>query len=203
MAERRRALGPPHPRRVRREPAPAADRSHRPVPDAPHRPQRVVGRDLAGDGDARAAGQGHLRRQQQLRGLAHRAGERSRQGAALPRARERAEPLQPRVAHRRARSAPRVPASTGSASFRGARSRAACSAAPAPPATPPAARACNRVREHPPAARTVGEVLRRARRGTRRGRARVAAAPKGRDRADHRAAHDANSSKARRCARSI
>ena len=56
-----------------------------------------------------------LRRQQQLRGLAHRAGERSREGAALPRARERAEPLQPRVAHDRARGAPRVPRATGSA----------------------------------------------------------------------------------------
>ncbi len=53
MAERRRALRPPHPRRVRREPAPAADRPHRPLPDAPRRPRRVVGRDLAGDGDAR------------------------------------------------------------------------------------------------------------------------------------------------------
>ena len=54
-----------------------------------------------------APGQGPLRRQQQLRRLAHRAGERGRQGPALPRARERAEPLQPRVAHRRARGAAR------------------------------------------------------------------------------------------------
>ena len=61
------------------------------------------------------AGQGDLRRQQQLRGLAHRAGERGRGAAQLPRPRERAEPLQPRGAHGRARSAARVPASTASA----------------------------------------------------------------------------------------
>ena len=36
--------------RVRRQPAPPADRPHRPLPDAPRRPRRAVGRDLAGDG---------------------------------------------------------------------------------------------------------------------------------------------------------
>src|SRR5205823_2004914 len=49
VAERRRALGAPHPRRVRRKPPAVADRSHRPVPDAPHRPRRALGRGLAGD----------------------------------------------------------------------------------------------------------------------------------------------------------
>ena len=53
LAERRRPLRAAHPRRVRSEPAPVADRSHRPLPDAPRRPERAVGRDLAGDGDAR------------------------------------------------------------------------------------------------------------------------------------------------------
>ena len=129
LAERRRPLGPPHPRRVRSEPAPTADRSHRPLPDAPRRPERAVGRGVAGDGDTRRAGQGDLRRQQQLRGLAHRAGERGRSQAQLPRPRERAEPLQPRVAHGRARGAAGVPRATASASSRGARSPAGCSAA--------------------------------------------------------------------------
>ena len=51
LAERRRALGPPHPRRVRSQPAPPADRPHRPLPDAPRRPERAVGRGVAGDGE--------------------------------------------------------------------------------------------------------------------------------------------------------
>ena len=84
--------------RVRREPAPAEDRPHRPVPDAPHLPAGRVGRDLAGDRDARAAGQGPLRRLEQLRGVAHREGERGREGASLPRPRVRAVHLQPRRA---------------------------------------------------------------------------------------------------------
>ena len=37
-------------RALRREPEAAADRLHRPLPDAPHRPGHAVGRDLAGDG---------------------------------------------------------------------------------------------------------------------------------------------------------
>ena len=40
----------PHPPRLRGEPAPPADRPHRPLPDAPRRPRHAVGRDLAGDG---------------------------------------------------------------------------------------------------------------------------------------------------------
>ena len=57
------------------------------------------------------------------------------------------------------------------------------------------------LRAHAPAARTVGEALRRARRGAGRGRARVAVAPKGCDRTDHRAAHAGATRRARRCAR--
>ena len=104
-----RPVGTPHPRRVRREPAPPADRPHRPLPDASRRPECAVGRDLAGDGHARAAGQDHLRRQQQLRRLAHRAGQRASQGARLSRPGQRAEPLQPVGPHGRARSAAGVP----------------------------------------------------------------------------------------------
>ncbi len=78
VAERRQAVGAAHPPGVRRQSPPAADRPHRPVPDAPRRPGHIVGRDLAGDGRARAAGQGAVRRQQQLRRVAHRAGQRGR-----------------------------------------------------------------------------------------------------------------------------
>ena len=67
LAEHGPAVGAAHPPGLRRQPAPAADRPHRPLPDAPRRPRHAVGRDLAGDGPARAAGQGALRRQQQLR----------------------------------------------------------------------------------------------------------------------------------------
>ena len=67
--ERPPAVRLPHPARVRGEPAAAADRSHRPVPDAPRRPGHAVGGDLAGDGAAGPRGQDQLRRQQQLRRL--------------------------------------------------------------------------------------------------------------------------------------
>ena len=70
--ERPPAVGLPHPARVRGEPAAAADRSHRPVPDAPRRPGHAVGGDLAGDGAAGPRGQDQLRRQQQLRRLGRR-----------------------------------------------------------------------------------------------------------------------------------
>ena len=63
---------------VRRVAEAPAHRPHRPVPDAPHRSRRLVGRDLAGDGAARPAGQGPLRRLEQLRRLAHRPRERAR-----------------------------------------------------------------------------------------------------------------------------
>ena len=48
------------------------NRLHRSLSNAPHRPRNAVGRNLAGDGSARSAGQNHLRRQQQFRRLAHR-----------------------------------------------------------------------------------------------------------------------------------
>ena len=146
-------------------------------------------------------GKVHLRRQQQLRGLAHRAGERSRGEAQLPRPRERAEPLQPRVAHGRARGAARVP-------------RLRPRRHPVEPARGRDARRHERLRRHraaqepepalrgdAPAAREVGEVLRRARRGAGRGRARVAACSGARSprRSSDRAR--SSNSKARRCAR--
>jgi aryl-alcohol dehydrogenase-like predicted oxidoreductase len=64
-----------HIRRPAKTACAAADRPHRPVPDAPRRPRHPLGRDLAGDGTLCPAGQGHLRRQQQLRRLAHRPGQ--------------------------------------------------------------------------------------------------------------------------------
>ena len=54
VAQHVAAVGPAHPPGVRGQPAPAADRPHRPLPDAPRRPRHAVGRDLAGDGPARA-----------------------------------------------------------------------------------------------------------------------------------------------------
>ena len=63
---------------VRGVAAASAHRPHRPVPDAPHRPRRVVGRDLGGDGPPQAAGQDPLRRVVELRRLAHRARQRDR-----------------------------------------------------------------------------------------------------------------------------
>ena len=81
-------------------PAPA-DRSHRPLSDAPRRPEHAVRRDLGGDGGAGAAGQGALRRLVELRGLDDRAGAGGGASPPLPRPRQRAVPVQPRRAPRR------------------------------------------------------------------------------------------------------
>ena len=105
VAERRTPLGAAHPAGVRGQPAPPADRPHRPLPDAPRRPRHAVGGDLAGDGPARRAGQGPLRRQQQLRRVAHRQGERGGGETRIARSGVGAEPLQPQCPDGRARSA--------------------------------------------------------------------------------------------------
>ncbi len=99
----------PHHARLRGQPAAAADRPHRPVPDAPRRSGRAVGRDLAGDGAARPRRQGPVRRQQQLRRLAHRAGQRRRRAAPFHGTGVRTEPLQSERPHGRARGAAGVP----------------------------------------------------------------------------------------------
>ena len=57
---------------LRRFPAAAADRLHRPLPDAPHRQAHAVGRDLGSHGGAAIPGQDPLRRVVQLRRMAHR-----------------------------------------------------------------------------------------------------------------------------------
>ena len=91
--------------------------------------RHAVGRDLAGHGGRRRAGQDPLRRQQQLRRLAHRHGAgRGRSPAQLHRPGQRAVDLQPAHPRRRARGAARPPSTTASASSRGRRCTAACSA---------------------------------------------------------------------------
>ena len=101
LAKRRPPLGSAHSRRVRRQPASLANRSHRHLPDASRGPHRAVGRNLASDGDAHPAGQDHLRGQQQLRWLAHCSSERSGESAGIPRPHQRAESLQLVGAHDR------------------------------------------------------------------------------------------------------
>ena len=61
-------------RGLRRVAAAAADRLHRPLPDAPRRPRHAVGRDLGGVRRPAHAGQGPLLRLVQPRRLAHREG---------------------------------------------------------------------------------------------------------------------------------
>ena len=121
-----------------------------------------------------AAGQDHVRRQQQLRRLAHRPGQRGGRPRAHARPRQRAEPLQPARAHRRARGAPGV-------------SRVRRRHDPVEPAVQRAARRCPRRRRRIPApvvavtaadrqaappAGAVGEAVRRPRGGAGRRRAR-------------------------------
>ena len=135
-----------------------------------------------------ARGEVALHRQLELRGVEHRAGERDRAAAQLPRPGQRAVALQPRAALDRARSHPRRaelrprhpplvsarrrPAQRrvrddGRSSSEGVRDRRA---------------------ERARADRRVRGVRGGARVDAGRARSRVAAAPAGRDRADHRAA---------------
>ena len=193
-----------HPARVRGQPQAAADRLHRPVPDAPRRPRHAVGRDLAGDGRAGAAGQGALRRQQQLRRLAHRAGQRGGDAPRLAGPRVGAEPLQPQRPHHRARGAARVRALRGRHDpVEPARRWPARRRARRPRGRRPARRPAGPGpdRGHAPAARAVGEVLRRARPRARRRRAGVAARQPRRHRADHRPAHGRAGRRRHGCAR--
>ncbi len=55
----------------------SADRLHRRLPDAPHRPQRPLGRGVPGVRCTGAAGQGAVLRQLELRGVVYRSSERS------------------------------------------------------------------------------------------------------------------------------
>ena len=95
LAQRKAPLGPQHQARLRSQPQAPANRPHRPLPDAPHRPQHPLGRGLAGDGAARPRGQDDLRGQQQLRRVEHRPGQRNRQITPLHGPGLGAEPLQP------------------------------------------------------------------------------------------------------------
>ena len=104
-------------------------RLHRPLPDAPHRPEGLVGRDLGGDGAAEARGQDPLRRLVELRRMAHRARQRDRRLPPLPGPGHRAVALQPHRAHGRARGDPRGRRSTAWGSSATARSPVACSRA--------------------------------------------------------------------------
>ncbi len=117
-------------------------------------------------------GKVHLRRLEQLRRLAHRQGERGREGPSLPRARVRAVHLQPRRARRRARGAPRVrglrdgrdplePAVARAARRRARRRRREGDAASVE-------HGAGQARGAPAPGRGVREVLRRARRSRRR-----------------------------------
>ena len=155
-----------HPSRLRREPAPAADRSHRPLPVPPRRPRGAVGRDLAGDGDARAGGKivyvgssnfagWHIAQANEAAGARHFLGLVSEQclyNLTRP--------------ERRARGAARRASATVSASSRRARSPAGCSAARCRRRARAGARASRprrTSRSAEAAARGVGEAVRRAR----------------------------------------
>ena len=156
------------PPRVRGQPPAAADRPHRPLPDAPRRPRHAVGRDLAGDGRARAAGQGALRRQQQLRRLAHRAGQRGgrragiRSASCRSRASTTSTPARsssrccPACEHYGVGDDPVEPARRWAARRRARRPGGRRS-------TRQRRASQDRIEEHAPAARAVGEALRRAR----------------------------------------
>ena len=199
LAERGSPVGARHPPGVRRQPPSAADRLHRPLPDAPRRPRHAVGRDLAGDGRARAAGQGALRRQQQLRraGTSCRPTRRAARRGSLGLVSEQSlynlnartielEVL-PACEHYGVGMIPWSPLGGGLLggvlADRAAGGRRGNAAGPGPDRGPA------------PAARAVGEALRRAR-VTRPPTSRSAwlLHQPGRHRADHRAAHASSSS---------
>ena len=193
LAQRGQAVRAEHPAGLRRVAAPAADRLHRPVPDAPRRPGHPVGRDLAGHGGARRPGQDPVRRLVQLRRLAHRPGQRGRRRPRVLRPGQRAVDLQPAGPGDRARGAARGDRVRRRRSSRGLRCTAACSAACCKKEREGRRRLAGRAQRdrgaQPRADRGVRGPLRRARRGAGRRRAGLAAAPGGRHRADHRAAH--------------
>ena len=130
VAERRRPVGAPHPRRVRRRACAAC----RPTTS-------TCTRCTTSTATRRGTRSGRRWRRSSQQGKVIYVGSsnfagwhiaqanEAREAPQLPRARQRAEPLQPRVAHRRARSAAGVSRLRRSASSRGARSPAACSAA--------------------------------------------------------------------------
>ncbi|CAA9245040.1 MAG: Uncharacterized oxidoreductase YrpG, partial [uncultured Corynebacteriales bacterium] len=193
LAQQRQAVRAEHPPGLRGLAAAAADRPHRPLPDAPRRPGHPVGRDLAGDGHPRRPGQDPLRRLVELRRLEHRPGQRGRRPAQLPRPGRRAVDLQPAGPRGRAGGAAgrggvragRHPVEP--AAGRPARRRAAQGAGGQPADQRPGPGAG---RGAPRGARRVRGPVRGARpRAGGRG-AGLAADPPGGDRPDHRAAHD-------------
>ena len=183
-----------HPTRLRRLAAAAADRLHRPLPDAPRRPGDAVGGDLGGDGGPAAAGQDPLRRLVQLRRLAHRPGRRRPRRAGTSSGWCPSSRIYNLLDARRSssRSCPAAE-TTGSASSRGRRSRRPARRRPAQGRGGPARGGgpCQETLEkHRDADRGVRGVLRRARRATRPTSAWPGCSTSRRDRADHRAADD-------------
>ncbi|CAA9311195.1 MAG: Uncharacterized oxidoreductase YrpG, partial [uncultured Friedmanniella sp.] len=191
LAQRGQAVRPQHPPRARRQPEAAADRLRRRLPVPPHRPEHALGRDLAGGGRRDRPGQDPLRRQQQLRRLAHRPGPGRGGEAEQRRAGQRAVAVQPAGPRHRARGHPGrralrprhhpLVAAAGRAAGRGGeedRGGQAPARGPLGPEPGGAPRPAHRVRG-----------LRRAA-GPPAGRpgAGLAAAPEGRDRTHHRAA---------------
>ena len=168
--------------------------------------RHAVGGDLAGDGAARAPGQGALRRQQQLRRLAHRAGQRGRPRRAASSASSPSRASTTCSARTvELEVAPGLPRPTASASSPGARSAGGllggCSAEGDRGPARRRARCSRLVEKHRDQLEAYEALCARARRAAGRRRPRVAAAPPGGHRADHRPAH-ARAARRRACARS-
>ena len=192
LAERRRALGPPHPRRVRREPAPPADRPHRPLPDAPRRPRARRGT-RSGRRWRRSSTQGkviyvgssnfagwHIAQANEAAKHRNFLGLVSEQSLYNLASRTVELEVLPACRGVRPRRDPVEPARG-----RAARRHASRTATPARRKNVQPALRSDRARS----SNSWEKFCDRARRGAGGRRARVAAAPEGRDRADHRPAH--------------
>ncbi len=120
------------------------------------------------------------------------------------RAGQRAVDLQPARARRRARGAAGLPATTASASSRGRRCTAGCSAAssarPSRASAGSTGRAKDALKENRKAIKEYEDLCDELGEQPGRRRPRLAAAPAGRHRADHRPAHH-GAARRRRCAR--
>ncbi|CAG7652168.1 hypothetical protein SBRY_50804 [Actinacidiphila bryophytorum] len=196
VAQPRPPVGAEHPAGGGGEPAAAGDGPHRRLPVPPHRPGDALGRDLAGHGRAGHAGEDPLRRVEQLRRVAHRAGQRGGAQARFARPGQRAVLLQPRAAHRRdgrdpggagvrSRRDPVVAAEPGAAGRRLAQGARRRGVAYVDGAVGRRAGGSGDAREGP----GVRGAVRRPRAGAGRGRAGVAAHPARGDRSDRRPAH--------------
>ena len=195
LAQRHVPVGAQHPARVRRVAAAAADRLHRPLPDAPRRPSTLRGtRSGRRSRSSRQQGKVLYVGSSNFAGwhIAKAHGDVARRGQHRPG--QRAVDLQPARRVTSSSRCSRPARTTASASSRGPRCTAACSAAssarPSRASGASTGRAKDALKENRKAIKAYEDLCDELGEQPGRRRPRLAAAPAGGHRADHRPAHD-------------